>query len=735
MPPKKPAAGTAPMKPSVVAPDQGSNPNLIRILAGTRSPDSPQLLASGWKTMVCCLLLVAATVLVYCPIHLNRFVEYDDQQYIYQNPHIQQGFTWNSIGWAFTTGHAANWHPVTWLSHMLDWQLFGPQPAGPHLVNLFLHIANSLLLLLVFYRMTHALWRSALVAGLFALHPLHVESVAWAAERKDVLSGFFGLLTLLAYAAYVAKSQAMSQSKTPEKVRGAAPGYISKLPAQLWYIVALFCFALALMSKPMLVTWPCVMLLLDYWPLGRLSPGFSSASVPGFENLRAPVRRLFVEKFPLFALTTLSCIVTLWVQKKAMLYYRDLSFGERTANALVACVRYLGKAFWPVHLTVFYPHPGHWPVALVLGALGLLLLVSAVALCHGVRRPYLIVGWCWFLGTLVPVLGLVQVGVQSLADRYTYLPLIGIFVAVVWLGAEWLESLRRRRPEAAVDSPAGSSFAGSGMAGVLCVLVLTACALRAHTQVFFWRDTESLFTHAVTILPDNWLAHYKLALVSLDRYQQTQRSALRDQPVVVNTHGPEAIGGKSTSRDYLREVLDHCEAALRAHPRLVEVHVTYAKALTEAGQLDRARAELENAVRFGPDNPEARQDLAEILYRQGHAAEAVIQYKAAVALRPDWEPVLNNLAWLLSTHTDPAVRNGPEALRLAEHACALTRHTNLWFLNTLAAAYAETGDFTNAAATAKQARELAEGLGQADLARTQSERVQLYQSRQALRVP
>ena len=475
------------------------------------------------------------------------------------------------------------------------------------------------------------------------------------------------------------------------------------------------------MSKPMLVTLPCVMLLLDYWPLGRLYP-LSFRSLLRSEAAAwqaSALLKLLIEKAPYLALAVLSSIVTLLVQQKAMLFYKNLPVPARAANALLSYVRYLEKALWPRELAVLYPHLGRWPVTLVIAAALLLLAISGVALASFRKRPYLAVGWFCFLGMPVPVLGLVQVGVQSMADRYTYLPLVGIFIMAVWASAE------------AMSWAKAPARIGVAVAAVL----LAACAARTWSQVQLWRDTETLFTHAAAVTRGNWVAHYKLALVALQGYESAERKAVEDQLFKLQPTPPPRRAGGAEARDYLEEVISHCQTALRLEPRVVDVHVTLAKALTESGRLEEARAQLEAAIHIDPSNADAWENLAEILYRQGYAKEAVAEYRAALALSPDWEEVLNNLAWVLATHPEPEVRDGAEAVRLAERACRLSGHTNLWFQHTLAAAYAERGDFAKAIGAAERACQLAKASGRDELAKTAAVRLELYKAGRRPRAP
>lgn len=656
----------------------------------------------GKHAAIICFLLAAATLAAYWPARLNDFVQYDDQDYVTANSHVQQGLTWDGTLWAFQTSHSANWHPVTWLSHMLDCQLFGLRPAGHHLTNVLLHILNTVLLFLVLRQITFAPARSAFVAALFALHPLHVESVAWVSERKDLLSSLFGLLSLMAYARYAKGSNSLGQIRATGLPRSPA----RKLPPPAYWL-ALACFCLSLMSKPMLVTLPFLMLLLDYWPLTRLP-----IDRPRWHQLKG----LLAEKLPFLALSIASCATTILVQQQAMLYHRELSFGDRTANALVSYVRYLGKTVWPRELVAPYPHPARWPEWQVVASAIVLLVLTGCALWNRRRRPYLVVSWLWFVGLLIPVIGLVQVGVAAMADRYTYLPLIGIFVTLAWGGGEWIGTDRFR----------------ALVAGSVAAALLMACALRTGSQVRVWRNTETLFTHATALTTNNWVAHYNLALLAMQRYQAGPRVA--NQSSTANPQN-EAANGASQSRDYLQQVVQHCQAAIQGRPAFSDIYVTLAKALTEQNKLDSARQQIEAAIRLNPRSPEARQNFAEILYRQGYAREAVMEYEAALMLRPNWEAVLNNAAWLLATHPGDDVRNGAEAVRLARRACELTGHTNLWFLHTLAAAEAENGAFSNAVEAATTALRLALATGQKTLSDAAAARRDLYASGRPYRHP
>jgi hypothetical protein len=420
--------------------------------AGTRNPR---------RDLLVCLALVAATAAVYWPVLGNDFVNYDDPGYVTTNEFVQQGLTWEAVKWAFVTGKQANWHPLTWLSHMLDCELFGLEhPWGHHLTSLLLHALNTVLLFGLMRTLVRGrLWPAALVAAVFALHPLHVQSVAWVAERKDVLSAAFGLGAMLAYVRYARH-----------------PGILRYLPVPLL-------LALGLMAKPMLVTLPFVLLLFDYWPLRRLEPD------PG-RGLAKRVGWLLLEKLPLLALAAASSVVTYLVQHAGGAVKDTIQYpwSERWANAVVALARYLGKTVWPTDLIVFYPHPvGGWPIGLVLAAGALVLGITLMTVYAARARPYLIAGWLWFVGTLVPVIGLVQVGAQSMADRYMYLPLIGLAMMVAY----GLSDLVRAWPRARVPVVA------------VTLVALIASSAAATWQLGYWRNSVTLFQHELAVL-DRW---------------------------------------------------------------------------------------------------------------------------------------------------------------------------------------------------------------------------------------
>jgi Tfp pilus assembly protein PilF len=600
----------------------------------------------GWEgrlrsPYVTCLLLALVTFLVFGSVASNDFVNYDDPDYVTANAHVQSGLTLSNIIWAFTTGHASNWHPMTWLSHMVDGQLFGLRPGPQHFVNLAFHIANTLLLFLVLRRMTNAHWRSAMVAALFALHPLHVESVAWISERKDVLSTLFFLLTLGAYVRYT-ESSAPSESVsrvthvTAEASPKAdhAPGFRCQAA---WYLLSLFLFALGLMSKPMLVTLPFVLVLLDYWPLQRVS-----FSIPADKLVHAsrithqtslsrlsPFRLLF-DKLPLLALSLASCIVTFIVQQRGGAVSTSLPFGGRIANALVSCGRYLGKTFWPTDLSVLYPHPGHWPLWQVIASAGLVISISAAAVWQLRAGPWLAVGWFWFLGTLVPVLGLVQVGIQSMADRYTYIPLIGLFIALVWGCSEPLPAWPRRARALAAAA----------------ALVLVTCALLTIRQVQFWRNSEILFRRAVAVTTNNFLAYNNLGFYLSGRGKPLDAMTNYLKSLEINPLYDDALNNMGYALAGLRrfpEAITYYERALKISPNHVEVHNNLGNALSELGRLNEAIEQYSLALKQNPEHADAHNNLGIALAMQGKLDEAIPQFRDAIWFKPGYASAHSNL--------------------------------------------------------------------------------------------
>jgi tetratricopeptide (TPR) repeat protein len=545
-------------------------------------------------------LLAALTIAAYARVAGNGFINLDDNDYVTENLRVQAGLSWKGAAWAFTTGHSANWHPLTWLSHMLDCQLFGMNPAGPHLTNLALHVASVLLLFHLFRRMTAAVGPSAFVAAAFALHPVHVESVAWVAERKDVLSALLWILTTLVYVRWVER-----------------PG------AGRWaWVVALY--TLGLLAKPMLVTLPFVLLLLDVWPLSRLESPWRD---------RVRLARLVREKSALFALAAASCAVTFLVQRGAgaMSLGDQIPFALRAQNALMAYVAYLGKTVVPARLAVFYPHRVEaFPALQVAGAALLLLAATVLALRTARERPWFAVGWLWFLGTLVPVIGLVQVGSQAMADRYMYVPMIGLSAAVGFGAAEIVQRSRVARP---------------AIAGLFALAVAGWTGL-TWRQVGLWKDDQSLFRHVVEVMPENYLAHGILGNVHLrgNRFEEAMaeyREALRLRPSYAQAHSNLGMAFELQGRP--ADATAEYRTALLWSPDLPEAHHNLGRLLAEQGSTDQAIGHYEAALRANPDLVEAHVNLGVALTKVGRIDEAIAHLERALELKPGFAAALQSL--------------------------------------------------------------------------------------------
>jgi hypothetical protein len=527
-------------------------------------------------------VLIFATLAVFGRVVTYDFTNYDDDQYVTENHRVQTGLTVQNVAWAFTSCKPSYWMPLIWLSYMLDFELYGLNPGGYHLTNLLLHIINTLLLFLIFKRMTGAVWKSAFIAALFALHPLNVESVAWVAERKNVLSTFFWMLTLLTYVYYVAR------------------------PSLTRYMLIPFTFAFGLMAKPMVVTLPFVLLLLDYWPLKRFQPEqwLSNNHVHGSKCYSGPGQgrhtlRLILEKIPLFLLTAVVSVMTFLVQQSsgAAKSIEQYPLTDRIANALVSYVAYMGKMVWPRNLAVFYPHPGNSVPWWQLTGAALFLICVSVAFIRAARRhPYLVVGWLWYLGTLMPAIGLVQSGDQAMADRFTYVPLIGLFIVITWGASELVKTWRHRGMILAVTAST----------------LLLAFAMCSSLQLRYWKNNITLFTHALNVTENNFLAHNNLgsALARQGRYE---------------------------------EATAHFMETLRISPNHVPAHYNLGLALAKQGKLDEAIAHYSHALRLRPNYPEALNGLGVALARQGKLEEAIAYFTAALQVEPDYIPARGNL--------------------------------------------------------------------------------------------
>ncbi len=580
--------------------------------------------------MLICLVLAVATAALYWPLRHHGFVSLDDASYITDNPHVNEGLSWPGIAWAFRSGYAVNWHPLTWISHMLDCQLYGVSPAGHHLTNLLFHIANTLLLFLWLNQITGAQWRSAFVAALFAWHPVHVESVAWAAERKDVLSAFFWMLTLIAYTRY-AHRVTQTNSATPPVTRHPS----------LVYFLALFFFACGLMSKPMVVTLPFVLLLLDFWPLERFN--------------RSTIRSLLQEKLPFFALAAAGSAVTYFAQKSGgAVWSAGLPLPLRLANAGVSYLRYLAKAFWPVDLAIVYPYPHHWPAALVAAAMLVLVFCSGLFLWRARQNPYWLVGWLWFLGTLVPAIGLVQVGPQSMADRFTYLPAIGLFIAVAW-GLNDLANFRPGwRPVIVL----------AGMAA------LAGCLMVARIQLSYWQNNLTLLRHASAVTTDNYVVDNFLGRALDDAGKNDESLPLYEAAVRIEPHYAQAqfnLGMARLNRRQLDEACVHLAEVVRLVPEDAGAHYYLGTALLENDRLNEAIDQFNAAILINPDLTAAHSQLGLTLIKQGKTVEAILHFGRVVRLQPNdsWAHFNLGLALLDNHQPAEAAAQFEEDLRLA----------------------------------------------------------------------
>jgi tetratricopeptide (TPR) repeat protein len=609
---------------------------LVPIAPGTYKP---------WQIAAVCVILALITVITFRGVRHNDFLTCDDGYYVLENQHVQQGVNSQSVAWAFTSVQQGNWHPLTWISHMVDWSLYGSNPSGHHLTNLYLHTANAVLLSLLLFYMTGCLGRSAVVAFLFGLHPAHVESVAWVAERKDVLCAFFFLCTLLAYAWYLRK------------------------PSWKRFALVVCGFACALMSKPMAVTLPFTLLLLDYWPLRRIT--FSPETRARWLS---SLWKLGLEKWPLFLMAILSCVVTFIAQRSegAVAALQGLNLWDRICHAAISYFSYLRITFWPDPLTVYYYYDldnKMFPAAV----LSLLALAGITAACWYLRndKPYCLTGWLWFLGTLVPVIGIVQVGEQSIAERYTYLPFIGLFIAIVWLACDAVARYPKTR--VAVQ--------------LLAVALIAACALKTYTQVKLWKDSVTLFTHALEIDPRGSIPNLSLGIAYLRQekyeeaeayferamdYDPTGAVVLADSALsLIQTNDPRnlPLAGQRIEQA-LRTAPDDSTAlsvmaqwsilmgrpkdgemysrkVLAEHPDLVTPRLYLADALQTQGKLTEAAQECRQAIAFEQENYLAHYDYGIILDSQGLKQDALKELRHSLAIKPDQAMAYSKIGWIL----------------------------------------------------------------------------------------
>ena len=683
-----------------------------------------------------CLFLATITWLVFGRTLRYDFVNYDDPVYVYDNPQVTGGLTAHGVIWAFTRGHANNWHPLTWLTHILDYQIYGRNAGGHHFTNVLLHTIAVLLLFLVFAEMTGALWRSAFVAALFAIHPLHVESVAWIAERKDVLSGVFFMLTLGAYVRYVRRRTVWRY-------------------ATMWVL-----FACGLMSKPMLVTLPLVLLLLDYWPLGRLAELGLRREQEENRSIGEPVSGSSLNWFLKKSLCS-RCLprhaqLRLLAQGHAISSIVRLPFWWRLNNAFLSYLVYVRQMIWPSGLAPFYTYPQtlpYWEVAI---SILVLIAITAGAIILRQKHPYIVTGWFWYLGMLVPVIGIIQVGSQAHADRYTYLPQIGLYVALTWTVADLAKAWRHRW-----------ILGGAATAVVVCL------GWTASTQAAFWRDSESLWQHALAVAPDNEVAHNQLGNLSLekglideaaDHYQKAVtvwpndptfqanlgkallRKGLADEAILhfqkatasgsgqADTERAQTqsnIGNALLQKGLVDEAIDQFQQALKLAPGNRIIHNDFGNALLRKGLTDDAVAQFQAALNSGIEDiytAHIHYNLANALRKKNLVAEAVGHYREALRREPRMVAAQNQLAWTLATSSDASLRNGFESVELARRVNELSGERNPIFLHTLAAAYAETGQFTEAVSIATHALELAATQGNRALVDALQNEITLYRA-------
>jgi tetratricopeptide (TPR) repeat protein len=767
----------------------------VVVAAPSHSLPCPVGAPGAWSFIFTTAAIAAITLAAFWGVWDAGLVNFDDDLYVSNNPHVTTGLSGGNVRWALSTVHVGNWHPLTWLSLQLDASLFKGKEAGYHITNLVVHVLNAILLMWFWRRVAGAVWAGAIVALLFAVHPLHVESVAWVTERKEVLGTFFGLLAMVAYTHYVDK------------------------PSALRYLPVAVSLVLSPMAKPMLVTLPCLLLVLDAWPLGRARPRVDPATG---ETVNA-WPRLVVEKLPLFAIVVAFSLLTARTQADfgAVQHLGNISLAGRLQTALAGYEFYLRKAVWPVDLAVFYPRSQTVASSAVLISAAALVAITALAVWQRRRCPYLLVGWLWFVGTLVPVIGLVQVGDQAFADRYSYFPLTGIFLAV----AMALEEIRRSWPRVGIPLIA-AAFLG-----------IVALAVVSHRQVAHWRDSESLWRHALAVTDGNYSAHAHLAdvlladgrtdegvehanealrifpsyakhlqfaqiLLGLQRYDEAvdqYRAALVLEPNSAETHlalgrlllkehrydeaqrvfeeavscqtdwaeawmnlgalhavrgdnsealrcynealqldGKNAeclnnIGQVLTRQGKYESALRPLDQALKLNPRYAEASSNKGNALAYAGRLAEAAAAYQDAIEQQPEVASHRFNLAGVLTERGETDLAQRQYRQAMRLDPRWPERASQEAWKLATSTEARQRDGVTALRLAKQACQAVTAPSALSFDALAAAYAETGDFERAESEARHAAELARTNGEERLALDIERRLELYRNKEPYR--
>jgi tetratricopeptide (TPR) repeat protein len=649
------------------------------------------------------LVLFLLTVVLFSRVRDFEFVNFDDPSYVTENLHVQNGLTKEGLAWAFGRVHGDDtyWHPLTWVSHMLDFELFGPQPGVHHFMNVLFHALAAALLFHTLRRMTGALWRSAIVAALFAWHPLQVEGVAWVAERKNVLAGLFWVLTMLAYLRYTER------------------------PAVARYSIVVFCFALGLMCKPLLVTLPCVLSLLDFWPLRRVKAegGTKAARArPASNPVAVPLRRAVLEKFPLLALSLVSSVITLIAHQQlgTTISGAELPLGSRVENAIVSYGRYLLKVIWPADLTAYYPMPAAWAGWQILLSLVVVVAITCFVFVLRKRAPYLPVGWLWFLGVMVPAIGIVQASTQSMADRFAYLPLIGLFIAAVWGIDEWLRRFPERRR----------------IAMILAGAVLFASAALTWSQLGYWRNSITLFSHALAVTKENSVAHINLgtALEAMGRREEAMKHY--EEGIRLKPKSPQGYNNLANVLDDLGrfdEAVTAYEQALRLRPNVALVHNNLGVTLAKHGRYEAARANFQHAIDLKPADAQGHYLMGTLHLRMGDARSAVSAFQTALSFNPNHFKALVYLARVLAANEDASVRNGAQAVMLAEKAMTLSGGEQPAVLDTLAMACAEAGRFDDAVKSEQAAAELLKSSNDKVAIAETAQRLALYHARQPFR--
>jgi tetratricopeptide (TPR) repeat protein len=687
-----------------------------------------------------CGVLVGITWSVFAQTVRHQFITYDDPQYVYANPEVSAGLSLSGIIWAFTHTIAGNWHPLTTISHMLDCQLYGLDPAGHHFTNVLFHTIAVVLLFLVLQQMTGSLWRSAFVAALFAIHPLHVESVAWVSERKDVLSAVFFMLTLSAYTRYV------------------------RAPSVKSYLLLFLLFALGLMSKAMLVTVPFILLLLDYWPLGRITqvrfPNGPDRQ-PTSTSKWPVIRRLIAEKVPLFLLSALSSAATLFTQFQSTATMSQLPLLWRLNNAVVTYVTYDWQMFWPVRLAAFYPHPNDqlhlWQVLL---AIAFLIAVALLAIHWRKQRPYIFIGWFWYIGMLVPVIGLVEGGEQARADRYTYLPQIGLYVLITWGITDLMRSMMLRRSRSrhlTTGWPSSARGAGKSSArsrgsrlikpvtgyqapcAAIAAIIIISLSCRTFVQTSYWRNSEVLWNHALDVTSDNDVAYYNLGHSCLKRGDFDNAISRFEKALQIRSrnNSPHYNFGSAliennlanllAQKGRLNEAIDHYHNAMRLRPGYGDPYLNLGNLLFQQGRMPDAMLQWQKAHATEAKDGRFHTLLADAFLRAGSQRDAIADYEQAVRNSVEDPRPLNGLAWLLATSSDASIRDGNRAVELANEAVRLSHGKDPNYLRTLATACAESGRFVEAKENAREAFRAAELLHNRSLVNALRDDIALYE--------